>query len=384
MHIESENPAKVNHFDGFIGIAPYTQNLAAMDSNFMYQLKKSGKIDHITASFYTQPKVGNFSSIKFGSYDEQGIAPGSQLSMYKTVDLTQWSVMAKDLQANGHDLTKHVDRKILFDMQLPYLYLPEYDYTSLQIAMAQFNLNLICSSSKNYCKFEQSCTTVSFNTWYLKFSLYDDVTGNTYSIPVTKNYMIPGSQLGDTDDTCYLPVFRSDQTAQDTWYVGNLFMNYFYMVFDMSPYDEKNMTYIQVGVAPINPANLIGQEVYVDNNQTTAGNDTSSSTDNSTIPLPPTPTPEPDPTPLPTNDTQNSTGPIVPEDKPIVTPTTPGSNNPKSLPLSTWLIIGGVAMLLIIIVVVTCCMRRNKDPYKLKTYSAISDDEAKKDSLAIN
>ena len=161
-------------------------------------------------------------------------------------------------------------------------------------------------------------------------------------------------------------------------------MNYFYMVFDMSPYDEKNMTYIQVGVAPINPANLIGQEVYVDNNQTTAGNDTSSSTDNSTIPLPPTPTPEPDPTPLPTNDTQNSTGPIVPEDKPIVTPTTPGSNNPKSLPLSTWLIIGGVAMLLIIIVVVTCCMRRNKDPYKLKTYSAISDDEAKKDSLAIN
>ncbi len=353
----------------------------------MYQLKSSGKIDHITASFYIQPLSGNFSSIKFGSYDEQGIAPGSSMSMYKTIDKTTWKINGKEFQANGHDLTSHQDRKVLFDMQLPYLYLPEYDFTSLQIAMAQFNLNIICSSSKNYCKFEQQCSDVNFATWYLKFSLFDDVTGNTYSIPVTKNYMISGDQLGDSANTCYLPVFKSDQGAQDTWFVGNLFLNYFYIVFDMSPFDEQAKDYIQVGVAPINPSNLIGQEAYVDKNQTTAGNDTSSGSDNSTVPLPPAPTPEPTPEPLPSNDTQgnatNTTTPIVPE-TPTVTPTTPGSNNPKALPLTTWLIIGGVALILIIIVVVTCCLKRNKDPYKLKTYSAISEDDTKKDSLAIN
>jgi hypothetical protein len=36
-------------------------------------------------------------------------------------------------------------------------------------------------------------------------------------------------------------------------------MEKYYTVFDMTPYDERNEMYIQVGLAPINQLNIIGQ-----------------------------------------------------------------------------------------------------------------------------
>jgi hypothetical protein len=42
------------------------------------------------------------------------------------------------------------------------------------------------------------------------------------------------------------------------WYAGNMFLNYLYLTFDMTPYDEHGKDYIQIGVAPKNPKNQIG------------------------------------------------------------------------------------------------------------------------------
>jgi len=130
--------------------------------------------------------------------------------------------------------------------------------------------------------------------------LFDDTIANNYALPSTNNFLIRGDVLGDSPNTCYLPVFQSNYD-DNTIYVGNLFMNYFYMVFDMSPYDEHNQPYITVSVAPINPTNIVGQEFYKPNGTDPVPvkptND-SSSTDNSTVPIPP-----------PANDTQ----PVQPE-----------------------------------------------------------------------
>lgn len=52
--------------------------------------------------------------------------------------------------------------------------------------------------------------------------------------------MFPGSTIGDSVNTCYLPIFASSLADEDdTWYIGNLFIDYFYMVYDMTPMDEK-------------------------------------------------------------------------------------------------------------------------------------------------
>jgi hypothetical protein len=92
-------------------------------------------------------------------------------------------------------------------------------------------------------------------------------------------------------------------------------MNYFYMVFDMSPFDEFGKDYITVGVAPINPVNIVGQEFYKPNGTDPIPikptND-SSSTDNGTVPIPD-----------PGNDTKPVTPVTPPDDTPTVIPVVP-------------------------------------------------------------
>ena len=83
LAVTEENPNVPSVFDGFIGLLPWQFYPDQKENNFMWQLKNTGKIDHMVASFYIKGSSGNSSSIKFGSYDEQGIAPGAQLAMYR-------------------------------------------------------------------------------------------------------------------------------------------------------------------------------------------------------------------------------------------------------------------------------------------------------------
>jgi hypothetical protein len=304
------SPSLPSVWDGYLGIEPYTANLDRKEQNFMYQLKASGKISHITASFYIRAAAGNSSIIKFGSYDEQGIAPGMAMATYKTKSISSWNLMGRNIKTNGHNITKGQQREFSFDMQLPYLYLPYRDWVSWAEAMAQFNFNMHCSPLHNYCRFNQNCNSVKLDQWFFEFDLFDGTIANNYALPSTNSFLISGDTLGDSVDTCYLPVFQSNYD-DGTIYVGNLFMNYFYMVFDMSPYDEHNQNYITVSIAPINPTNIVGQEFYKPNgtDPVKPAND-SSSTDNSTVPIPdpgpPIPTPSQNTT---TNGTTNGTSP---------------------------------------------------------------------------
>jgi|DEB0MinimDraft_12_1074336.scaffolds.fasta_scaffold112910_2 hypothetical protein len=68
---------------------------------------------------------------------------------------------------------------------------------------------------------------------------------NLYALPSSNYFLLHGDIVGDTSDTCYLPVFKTALgDKSDWWYVGNLIMNYFYLVFDMTPYDEQGKDYI--------------------------------------------------------------------------------------------------------------------------------------------
>ena len=60
---------------------------------------------------------------------------------------------------------------------------------------------------------------------------------------------ISGSELGDSPDTCYLAVFKSQTKQTETWQLGNVFMRDYYVVYDMSPKDTLGDTFIQVGIA---------------------------------------------------------------------------------------------------------------------------------------
>ena len=72
---------------------------------------------------------------------------------------------------------------------------------------------------------------------------------------------VDGSLVGDPG-SCYYGVFKSLIADQKTWIVGTMLMKEYYTIFDMSPYDEFNQDYIQIGFARKNPMNVVGDTRY--------------------------------------------------------------------------------------------------------------------------
>lgn len=143
----------------------------------------------------------------------------------------------------------------------------------------------------------------------------------------------------------------------------------------MSPLDQ-GLDFIQVGMAPINPMNIIGEEHY-DTNSTNYNpentTDDQSKTDNTTIPVI-----------VPTNAT-NDTNSTVPSDVTPIAPVGPVIVKPTEKPDTNgnswisrnrmWIIVGGIGLLLLVIMIMIYCMKKgDKDPYKEKAYSSISPD----------
>ena len=380
IDVTSASDGLSSHWGGFVGIAPYTSEPDQKERNFMYQLRSTGKIDHNTVSFYIDLRNTIASSIKFGSYDASGIASGASMALYKTADKTRWSVKGQHLKANGHKVAEN--REVQFDMQLPYLYIPDDDFTNFAVSMAIFDTKIKCSSRDNSCKYKTPCSQVNQNRWYLSMDFYDDDTRNNYALPSNSNFLFDGDSIGDPG-TCYLPVFKSG-ASQDVWYMGNLFMNYFYLTFDMSPYDEQGKDYITIGVSPRNPYSIIPQ--------TGGGDDPSPPPPVPPTPVPPTPvppTPVP-PTPVNPDDKNDTTGndtkpvnPVKPDDGggAIITPGGDPDENGVEGWLSQnkiWLIVVSILILLIILCLIYWCTRKgDDDPYFAKQYSVVDDTPLK-------
>ena len=66
-----------------------------------------------------------------------------------------------------------------------------------------------------------------------------------------KNMLINGSELDDPegDNVCYLAIFQSQTLQNTTWHVGNIFMRDYYVIYDMSPSDERRLGWNTVTIA---------------------------------------------------------------------------------------------------------------------------------------
>ena len=88
--------------NGYIGIAPYTNEDKYKYFNFMWQLKNiSKKITHNIVSLYTRLDQGK-SVIKFGSWDQTAIDSSTTLNMLKTKDKNSWALSANAVAVFSH------------------------------------------------------------------------------------------------------------------------------------------------------------------------------------------------------------------------------------------------------------------------------------------
>lgn len=110
---------------------------------------------------------------------------------------------------------------------------------------------------------------------------------------------IPGEHVGLSADRCVLGIFKQEGARQDAWYLGNLILGDYYLVFDMTPLTEHDQDFIQVGFARMNPAGLVYQEYP-------PGPDPEPPSPGPG-PYDPIPVPEPEPSPEPSPDPSQGT-----------------------------------------------------------------------------
>lgn len=150
----------------------------------------------------------------------------------------------------------NLDRKVIFDMQLPYIYMPDKDYEALVIKIANKDHNIECSYERNYCKYinVQNCSEISSPLEVISFEMNDGATAKNFSIANNQSkFLFSGSDIGEKSDECYLPIFRSMNGDQSLWYLGYIFLSQHYFVLDASPLDQ-NQNYLTVSIGDINPS----------------------------------------------------------------------------------------------------------------------------------
>ena len=132
---------------------------------------------------------------------------------------------------------------------MTYLYLPDADFKKLN----SIDPKIQCNFDINFCKYLDSCE----NTNKLNFLLNLNIKGDTFNKDFQLNIedlFVSGKTMGLNDNFCYMKVFRSFQGDQNTWYVGNAFMEKYYVAFDMSPNHKHQHDYLQVIIAEKNEA----------------------------------------------------------------------------------------------------------------------------------
>ena len=66
--------------------------------------------------------------------------------------------------------------------------------------------------------------------------------------------MVPGGQVGNSDNNCFLPFFPTSEGDPETWVLGNFVMKYYYSVFDYSNLNS-DVPYLELGISPLKQNN---------------------------------------------------------------------------------------------------------------------------------
>ena len=144
--VKEATPQYKTEHDGFLGLKPLKSAGDKKKWTFLQQLRDQGKIDHYVFSLYIREHKNNYSSVKFGSYDTKGIQNGGKLAIYRTRENTDW-----DLTVNSFSVNKAAplnrERRFQFEFGLPYLYLPEEEFSEFIERMTTWDFNLRCDAN---------------------------------------------------------------------------------------------------------------------------------------------------------------------------------------------------------------------------------------------
>jgi hypothetical protein len=171
-------------------------------------------------------------NIKFGGWNSE---ENNDLFKSFRTDSKHWKIPAKTFKIGFTDLTIAGNRSISLDPAYPYMYLPTSDFAVVAERINTLSKAKVCNLSKGNCMIEESCDRVNKVNISMQISISAEPWSNVV-IPNEHMY-IPGDQLNDTPNRCYIPIFKQNLTDQTgNWIMGQIFFRNHYTVFDMTLY----------------------------------------------------------------------------------------------------------------------------------------------------
>lgn len=117
-------------------------------------------------------KDGNSSVVKFGSWDPSALAPGYRLTTLRTRDSRNWVLKSSEIKLNGVSFLSGVDKDIDISPHLPYLYMPDGEWSHFAYTMNNmFGSQIQCEWGDNYCRFQGACSKFSRGNLPLEISI---------------------------------------------------------------------------------------------------------------------------------------------------------------------------------------------------------------------
>ena len=142
------------------------------------------------------------------------------------------------------------------------MYIPAEDFSGyVTAALRTFSSDgVICTT--DYCFFDKRCSDVdgsAIREKQMRVGIFYPGRRAFYLKIEGDKLFIPGDEVGMPADRCVLSVFRQTQGRKDAWYLGNIVLADYYIVFDLTPQAEYGQDFIQVGFAPMNTAGITYQ-----------------------------------------------------------------------------------------------------------------------------
>lgn len=221
----------------------------------MFQLNSAGKITNYVFAIYVDNTHGSYSTIQLGAWEKVGLKNGTDLQMLKTsppqagqAATLGWYLSASDLKIGGGSHPS-ATRVALLEPGEPYIYANVADYAQITSALETLYPDIICSSSANYCKFPKTCaemkpelTGKNNRKWELILS---DDAGNSFVADLhSEALFVNGSDLGLPPTECVIPVFKSQYIPTNEILLGTIFLQHYYVVYDMTPYVQARSPYL--------------------------------------------------------------------------------------------------------------------------------------------
>jgi len=143
------------------------------------------------------------------------------------------------------------------------MYIPAEDFSGyVTAALRTFSSDgVVCTA--DYCFFNKRCSDVdgsAIREKQMQVGIFYPGRRAFYLKIEGDKLFIPGDEVGMPADRCVLSVFRQTRGRKDAWYLGNIVLADYYIVFDLTPQAEYGQDFIQVGFAPINAAGISYQE----------------------------------------------------------------------------------------------------------------------------